>query len=271
MNALRWPAILMLWALFMPAAMIGPVGASAADIELAIIPSDRADELVSILAPMVAPEGSVSAWQGQLIIRATAEKMALIKSSLDTLNKPLRNLLVQVRRRGTVASSQQSLGAAGRVVIRDGDVSGNVTIRAGDEQTQQQNQSAYSVRAIEGSTLFIATGSDIPVVTYAYGPGGSVTQEYVPVQSGMMVTPQLLADGTVLLAVAYQEASMSPVGHGVINRSGVASQTKLNLNEWTPFGAISAQESRQQSDVASRSRQSSTVNVPLEIRVEVLP
>lgn len=270
MNALRWPAILMLWALFMPAAVIWPVGASA-ETGLAIIPSDRADELVSILEPMAAPEGSVSAWQGQLIIRATAEKMALIKSTLDTLNKPLRNLLVQVRRRGTSASSQQVLGAAGRVVIRDGDASGRVTIRAEDEQTRQQSQSTYTLRAIEGSTLFIAIGSDIPVVTYAYGPRGSVTQEYVPVQNGMMVTPRLLADGTVLLAVAYQEASMSPAGHGVINRSGVASQTKLNLDEWTPFGAISTQESRQQSGMTTRSRQSSTVNVPLEIRVEVLP
>lgn len=271
MNTLRWPAILMLWLLFMLAAMIGPVGASAADIELAIIPSDRADELVAILAPMVAPEGSVSAWQGQLIIRATAEKMDVTRNALDTINKPLRNLLVQVRRRGTGISSQQSLGAAGRVVTRDGDVTGKVIIRAGDEQTQQQAQSAYTLRAIEGSTLFIATGSDIPVVTYAYGPGGSVTQEYVPVQSGMMVTPRLLADGTVLLAVAYQEASMSHAGHGVLNRSAIASQTKLNLNEWTPFGAISAQESRQQSGMTTRSRQSSTVNVPLEIRVEVLP
>lgn len=243
-----------------------------ADTSVEVIPSSRADELVPILAPMAAPEGSVTAWQGQLIIRATPEKLSLIKETLQAVDKPLRNLLVQVRRRNTQSSRQQSLGAGGNVVIRNGQASGRVVIHAEDKQVQEQSRSDYSLRTVEGSTLFIATGTDIPVISFAHGPGGSrITQDYVPVQSGMMVTPRLLADDTVMLTLDFQDASVQQGGHGVINRSGISSQMQLPLNEWTPFGTIYSQQSRQQSDGMGQSRETTTGSTPLEIRIEILP
>lgn len=271
MTPLQRLVILLLWGASLPFCVLWPSSAIA-DTDVAVIPSARADELVPILAPMAAPEGGVSVWQDQLIIRATPEKLARIRETLRAIDKPLRNLTVHVRHAGIEAKRQQSFGAEGSVVIRNGHAGGRLEIQADDRHMKERHQSEYSMRALEGSTLFIATGTDVPVITFAHGPEGTgFTQGYVPVQSGMRVTPRILPDGMVLLTVDFQEASLSMSPPGAINRSGASSQLKIRADEWTVFGNISSREFQQQSGVFGHSRISTSRHAPLEIKVDVDP
>ena len=249
--------------------------ANAEDSQTEIIYSTRAAELVSVLAPFAQPEGSVSAYQDQLIIRATPAKLTLIRDTLKTLDRPLKNLRISVRRQQQGTSSSKNIGAKGDVRIRNGDVNADVRVRAREENSHSQGSDRYSISAVEGSTVFIATGSDIPVLTATSTTSGTVVgNQYVPVQNGMQVTPRLMQDGNVMLAVDFQQASLGN-RRGMINRERTQTQMQIPAGHWTALSQIDQSRSSSVSSssvgVPGKQQESRSSSTPLEILVEVLP
>lgn len=252
-----------------------PRSAGAEEVQTEIIYSTRAAELAPILTPFAEPEGSVSAYQDQLIIRATPSKLGAIRDTLKTLDKPLKNLRISVRRQQQGSSSSKTIGAQSNIRIRNGDVSADVRARADEEQKQTQGNDRYSISAVEGSTVFIATGSDIPVLSATrINHGVVIDQQYVPIQSGMQVTPRLMPDGKVMLAIDFQKASVAN-RRGVINRESAQTQMQIPLGSWAPLSQIdqsSSSTTRSSSfGLPVKQQQSQSSSTPLEILVEELP
>ncbi|MGH8491864.1 MAG: hypothetical protein ACRERR_01980 [Moraxellaceae bacterium] len=248
--------------------------AHAQDLQTEIIYSTRANELAPLISGMAGPEGGATAYRDQLIIRATPEKMPLLLEHLKQLDRPLKSLRITVRRQHAYSSQQSTLGAKGNVRIDNGDISGRVAIKAEDRQRQNQNSSQYSITATEGSAVMIHTGSDVPYLT-TINSNTNITafgQQYVPVQSGMQVTPRLQPDGRVLLDISFQQASLGKGSHnGNIRREGTQSQVQARLGEWMPLSNIEQSVSIQGSGLASQYRHDAKDSRPLEILVEVLP
>ncbi len=234
-----------------------------------IIPSARAAELAPVLALLAGPGGSVSAYREQLVIRATPEKLAEIRRLLETLDRPLRNLLLVVRRGGGQASADSSAAARGRVVVTEGGTRLSASVQLQDSRQQTAQDDRYQLRAVEGSTVFIATGQDVPVLTVLPTPAGAVAgQAYVPAQSGVRVTPRLLADGQVLLDIAFVEAR---VEGAVIGRQGARTQITLPPGQWAPFARIETRTRHSGRGLASHQSGDTLAVTPLEIMVELLP
>ena len=57
------------------------------------------DELVPMISALAGNDGSVTAFAGQLVIRATPERMAEIRRVLTEIDHPARRLVIHVRRR----------------------------------------------------------------------------------------------------------------------------------------------------------------------------
>ncbi len=247
----------------------------AQDLVTEIVYSNRATELAPLLSAMASPEGGVTAYRDQLIIRATPEKMPLLLEHLKQLDRPLKNLRVTVRRQLTQENSSRTVGANGNVRIENGNVSGNVDIRARENRNSRNSSDEYSITASEGSAVMIHTGSDIPYLTVINSNtqmtalGQNIGQQYVPVQSGMQVTPRLQPDGRVMLDISFQQAA--PGRSGSIQREGTQTQVQTRLGEWTTLSGIEQSISIQGSSLASQYRRDSKSSRPLEIRVEELP
>ncbi|MDI1302976.1 MAG: hypothetical protein PSX71_13810 [bacterium] len=249
--------------------------AKADEAQTEIIYSTRAAELAPVLAPFAEPEGSVSAYQDQLIIRATPAKLATIRDTLKKLDRPLKNLRISVRRQQQDSSSRKTIGANGRVHIRNGDVSAGISVRADEENEQSQGSGRYSISALEGATVFIATGSDIPVLTVSSTRNGTVTGNgYVPVESGMQVTPRLMPDGNVMLDIDFRQASLANQ-RGVINRDTTQTRLQIPLGRWTALSNIDQSRSSSVNTssfgLPARQQESRSSSTPLEILVEELP
>lgn len=245
--------------------------AHAQELQTEIVYSTRANELAPIITDMAAPEGGATAYRDQLIIRATPEKMPLLLEHLKQLDRPLKNLRVTVRRQLTQASSSRALDANGNVRMENGNVSGNVDITARENQNRRSSNDEYSITASEGSAVMIHTGSDTPYLTVINSNTQMTTlgQQYVPVQSGMQVTPRLQPDGRVMLDISFQQAA--PGHGGNIRREGTQTQVQARLGEWTTLSGIEQSVSIQGSGIASQYRRESKSSRPLEIRVEELP
>lgn len=245
--------------------------AHAQELQTEIVYSTRVNELAPIITGMAAPEGGATAYRDQLIIRATPEKMPLLLEHLKQLDRPLKNLRVTVRRQLTQASSSRALDADGNVRLENGNVSGNVDITARENQNRRSSNDEYSITASEGSAVMIHTGSDIPYLTVINSNTQmtALGQQYVPVQSGMQVTPRLQPDGRVMLDISFQQAA--PGHSGNIRREGTQTQLQTRLGEWTTLSGIEHSVSMQGSGIASQYRRESKSSRPLEIRVEELP
>lgn len=251
-----------------------PVSAvRAVELQNEIIYSARATELAPVIAPMAAPEGGVTVYQDQLIIRSTPEKIALIRDTLKKLDRPLKNLRVSVRYLQEQSESRRSIGADGRVRIGNGDVSGRVNVQAGDSQRQSQRRNEYGITASEGSTVFVATGQDIPVLSVVSagmnGNGAVIGNSYVPVQSGMEVTPRLQPDGHVMLAIRFRQAEADR--RGIINSASTETQIQASLGQWTPLSQVTQSVEVSSSGLTSQSQQQKSSRAPLEILVEEAP
>lgn len=260
-------------AVLLLAAMLCLPAAQAVELQNEIIYSARATELAPVIAPMAAPEGGVTVYQDQLIIRSTPEKIALIRDTLKKLDRPLKNLRVSVRYGQEQSESRRNIGADGRVHIGNGDVSGRVNVQARDDQRQSQRRDDYSITASEGSTVFVATGQDIPVLSVVSGGmngnGAVIGNRYVPVQSGMEVTPRLQPDGHVMLAIRFRQAEADR--RGIINSASTETQIQASLGQWTALSQVTQSVEVNRSSLTGQSQQQKNSRAPLEILVEEAP
>jgi len=150
-SAIRMRAMLGVAALLFCAA-----GASLAQITvLEVIPLRyrMAQELIPIIQPMLAREGSVSGFQGQLVVRTTPANLEEIKRILASLDTAPRQLIISVRQEADVDRSRSSAeisgsvgGDHGRVTIPGGGDTrgGNVVLRDGDDRLRVNVQSVVT-------------------------------------------------------------------------------------------------------------------------------
>ncbi len=248
-----------------------PVRLFAQEMQTEIVYSHRAAEIAPLLASLAAPEGTVTAYRDQLIIRAPAEKMPALLASLKQMDRPLKNLRISVRRPQTASGSREALGAQGQVSIQDGQVGARLAIRAEEQHVQKNRQDSYSVTAVEGASVQIATGSAQAYLTVINASTAMTAfgQQYVPLQSGMMVTPRLQPDGRVMLDIRFQQQASGRKGS--IQSASVQSQIQTRLGEWTQLSTIEQSISVTGSGMASQSQRQSQSSTPIEILVEELP
>lgn len=261
MTRLLLAALLVLGLL--PAALAG-------ELETDIIYSTRAHELQSVLADLAAPEGSVGVYRDQLIIRATPDKLELIRDTLEKIDRPLKNLRISVRRQQQQSQRSRETGVRGKIGWHDHELRGHVVLDAEDDRSQRRDSNTYSITALEGSTVFIATGTEIPVLSIASAGNGLVIgNQYVPVQSGLQVTPRLQADGHVLLSIHFQHAELA--AGGSIASATTQTQIQARAGQWTPLSRVEQNQQRQGSSLSGQYRQQETSLAPLEILVEEMP
>ena len=83
-----------------------------------------AQEVIPIIEPMLAREGSVSGFQGQLVVRTTPANLDEIKRILASIDTMPRQLLITVRQDADVDRSRSAAEVSGSVGGDHGRVTG---------------------------------------------------------------------------------------------------------------------------------------------------
>src|SRR5215470_16921007 len=79
----------------------------------------RVDEVIPVLQPLVAPQGSVSGLNNQLIVRTTPQNLEEIKRILATIDAQPRRLMVSVRQDADLDRTQRGGQISGSARIGD--------------------------------------------------------------------------------------------------------------------------------------------------------
>lgn len=248
------------------------VCAQATVVEVIPLNYRTAEQVIPVIRPMVGPEGSVSGFQGQLILRATPENLAEIRRILATIDTAPRRLLITVRQDAQGDSRRRAAEVSGfagndraRVFIPgSGELSGgNVVIRPGDDRLRARvidsfgsdtDSNTQTIQVLEGNSAFIRAGESRPVPSRQVRRtvvGGQVVEqvvdsvEYREASTGFYVRPRLTGD-RVTLEVNPHRDSFSGQGPGAMSVQRVATTVSGRLGEWIELGGIN-QESGSQS------------------------
>ena len=238
--------------------LLGAIGQAVADtMRIHVLPRPDAPALVSVIEPLLAPGGSVRAYQGKLIVRTTDNNMAELEGVLGSLEATPSALVVHLRRQGT--SSGQRSGVDTRIQGRiPGGVSADIRIEQSRQHGSQQDH--YQIRTLSGYPAHISQGT---LLALGGGYYGTVLAE---LQQGIQVIPQLTPDGDVVLQISqrYDQAG----GPGVAYTQSSGTTLRLQPGVWQPMGSIRVDRKQDQRGFGGVQSSSQQVNLPLEVMVE---
>ena len=256
----------------------GIASAQTAVVEVIPLRYRTAQEMIPIIQPMLAREGSVSGFQGQLVVRTTPANLEEIRRILASVDTAPRQLLITVRQDADISSERSSAqisgsagGDRGRVTIPGGRDSrgGTAVLREGDDRVRlhviegrsnESDQNTQSVRVMEGREAFVRVGQSVPVrgrEVRRTVVGGQVVEQvvdstqYRDVATGFYVLPRVAGD-RVTLDISPQRETLSRQTPGGVSVQSVVTTVSGRLGEWMEIGGIGQDASGQQAVLLGR-------------------
>ncbi|HSW14553.1 MAG TPA: secretin N-terminal domain-containing protein [Solimonas sp.] len=223
-------------------------------------------ELLPLLRPLVEPEGSVSAWENQLVVRATPAQLAELRQLLEQLDRAPRQLLISVRQGGVADSRQQSAGVGG--VYRDGEA--ELELRLRDRSSHGDSSASQQLRVEEGREAQLMVGQSRPYSRSWRRPDGVIVQQTETVSggSGITVLPRLQGDRVQLEIHAQQQL---PGTGGVASVQRTSSIVSGRLGEWFEIGGAVQQASQSSQGILYGGTASASSSGSVMVRVDLLP
>ncbi len=224
-----------------------------------------ASELLGILRPLLAEGEAMSAAGNRLLLRAGPSSLAQLRTLVTTLDRPLRNLLIEVRTTGRTVSPRQQAGGSASV---DSEGRGSVRLQASRHSTRARTANGFQVRTLEGRPAFIAVGTQVREARRgSHRPGFTAAPER-RVQSGVYVTARVRGERVALeVAVAGERFEQ-----GVSRRTSRTQAGTLDarLGEWITLGAVDTLGAGEAADPLGRQIRSGSRGHTTEVRVSVI-
>lgn len=212
----------------------------ATDLVTEVVPLRHrtAAQLLPLIQPLVAQPGTVSGFQGDLVIRTSRSNLAEIKKVLGALDRAPRRLSITVRHDASVDRSADGGPLRGDAVASGPRVYGT--------QALALDRHAQRLQVDEGSEATIHVGQFVPVTsrrTVRRLIGGRVrddfeeTVDYREVSTGFMVRPRLVGN-TVTLEMTPQRDTPGPQDGASSRIQRLTTTVSGRLGEWIELGAV---------------------------------
>lgn len=247
----------------------------AQQMQLEVISLDNrtTDQVIPVIRPLLVPGGSVNGMNNQLIVKTTPANLAEIKQILQTIDRPLRSLMITVQQgidrseylqggriSGEVGyddvtlSNRSAQAQSGGVIISGRDSKGNV-IRYNNTNTRTStdNNHTYSVQTLEGEPAFIQTGQSVPLpnrntIITRNGVVVQDTVEYHDARSGFYVMPRI-SGNTVTLMIAPRLTTVNQGRLPTFDVQSVETTISGRLGEWIEIGGLNRSERGNNSNI----------------------
>ena len=252
------------------AGLAGPVRAQVLVLEVYALRYRTVEQVLPVIAPLVAPPGTVSGLQNQLVVRAPAKTQADVRAVLERIDTAPRRLLVSVRHDDSARSQASGATAQGQVVL--GRTSGgSLDLRVQDTRASAADQGLQQIQVLEGQPAVIRSGQStpVPVRQTIRGPDGVVrvveTIDYRDTGSSVQVLPRLAGDLVVLDILPERIEPARGAGMAV---QRLSTQVSGRLGEWIELGGVTRDASAQQSTLLGSTTRSGQESRRTWVRVE---
>lgn len=231
---------------------LAPVLCSAEGLEIIPLHHRLVSEVLPLLRPLLAPEGTLTGTDNQLIIRTTPVNLAEIERALASIDVPFTRLRIAVAQsrvdHSNVGSASagvryRTTGAASELALD----ARTVTSAGRDDQHVVQ-----SVLTLDGQPAYINVGqiTAVPVVLgngLAPGEWVGIGNSVQTASTGFYVTPHLRQD-SVLLSLDTRLERFAPDGSNAIASNATTVSLNAQLGEWVVVGGSTQRGGQNASD-----------------------
>jgi type II secretory pathway component GspD/PulD (secretin) len=254
------------WALLSAFLIVCP--ALAQSLEVIDLRYRTAAEVIPVLQPLLEQGGALTGQDYKLFVRASSTNVRQLRAALAQIDRKPGQLLVSVRRSTQQKMERERAQVNGTVGNRGSDVA----VHATDSDARDRRDGLASVQVVEGSSAFISSGSDVPVVTAVAAGGGrrpwaAATTGYRNVSSGFVVTPRVNGQ-TVIIDIEQQDER---VVNGNVQTQRLTTQVGGTLGEWIQLGGVSESASTQHRGILSRQYSTQSDERSIWVKVESVP
>ena len=254
------------------------------------------EQVIPIIQPMLALDGSVSGLQNQLVVRTTPANLEEIRRILASVDTMPRRLLITVRqdadseRNRRAAEVSGSIGSdrsrvivpgtgdrrGGNVVLQDGD--DRARARVLDSRSAESDRGTQTIQVLEGSSAFIRVGQSVPVpsrqVVRSVVDGRVVervvdTVEYRDAATGFHALPRVTGE-RVTVDISPQRDTLNRQIPGAVDVQRVVTTVSGRLGEWIEIGGLDQHRSEQRSEILGSSSRTGSDERRVLIKVEEL-
>lgn len=236
-----------------------------------------ANDLLPLISPMLAADERVAGQGQQLILRADSERLRELVSLLEQLDTPLRRLLITLDDSSQHIGSGQDIQARARIKTGQGQiVLGNPG--RGDNQvsirrysTGGSNQGLRSVQTLEGQAAYVGSGQLIRQQQIDYDHRGRpyTYNQDRELDQGFYVVARVQGS-QVVLELSASNDRQAPGNSRIINTSSLSTKVSGPLGSWIKLGQLDQNGQTSSNALNENSRNYSTSNNNLRIKVEVI-
>lgn len=204
-----------------------------------------AEDMLSIVQPMVGPEGTASGMNDVLIIRTTPERLTEIEQVVSRLDIAQRNIRIEVSHGSTMQRESRRLSADGRGRVGNAEVViGSPGHRNGAQMEMDEGSSRSSregsqfLTVMDGASAFIEVGQSVPytqqwaVYTQRYASIQQST-EFHDITTGFEVSPRYIGDE---VEVEVTPRIATPNARGTIGFETLSTRIRVKPGEWVDLG-----------------------------------
>jgi hypothetical protein len=269
----RWQGILGLCL-----CLLAPVVYGITELKVITLQHRFAEDLIPTIQPMVGPEGRITGYQNQLIIRANPQNMAEIEKLVATLDAVQKNLKITISRKAEDSSQNSEISASGRKRIGDAEIStgryprNQQGARVDIEQRESRsfNNNLQHITVMDGREAFIAVGEIVPftqewvTLSRRYATIQNTT-EFVEVTTGFAVRARSLGE-IIELEITPRVKQLN--SNGFIDYESLSSIVQVNRGEWLDLGGLMQSKDEVSRAIFSRQSSRESTNNQLRVRVE---
>ena len=225
-------------------------------MEILQLRAKSVEQVLPALLPLLEPGGTLTGMNDQLFLRASPRNRADIKRALEAMDRPARQLVIQVNTQRQGEDSSRGGGVNGQVVIGTRSrIDANA--RVWDTKSVHGDRGAQMVRAQEGSPAFIQVGQSVPIPMrqVIVGPGGAIVNQatvYQDIGRGFYALPRVNGD-RVTLEISQHADSAGQYGSGSVQTQRLSTTVSGRLGEWIELGGSGQQGSNHESGTTSLS------------------
>ncbi len=196
--------------LFLAALLLTATVHAQEAMQLKVYPVHSADpaSLVEIIKMMMPSTNglSIQAVDRKLAVRGTAEQHETVETVLCELDKPPKNVQINVEfdRRETSSDREAGVRPKGPVVIRDGEIHGSFEGRFSNRSTTVSEDVTQMLVAMDGRSASLRVGETVPYLAWLTEYGcrhGYIRETHIEwrdVGSFLAVEPEIIGDGPMI-------------------------------------------------------------------------
>lgn len=215
--------------------------ADSAVMEIIALQNRPVADIQPLLTPLLEANEVATGEGFNLIIKASPERLADIRSLIKQLDTRLHNLNISVLQTSNKTADQLNAGAT----IAATPSSIRMHGMTGDTRDFDSRRTAQQLRTLEGQPAHIQVGQIRPVENVSiynsgYGyPGVAVNTQWQEASTGFAVIPHLQANNEVIIDIAPWSDRF--IHNNWMTTQSVQTSVRARLGEWIEIGSVGKQ------------------------------